>query len=422
MPPRVRSRGRYGIGVGSGLILLLIVGMWLAVLVPMWLKSYDSGANLSSVDRFSDAMRVLSRRHVAMGDRRTMLMPPRPRAVLSAGPGASVPVATERAARIQAALARTVPTIVAVTTRATPPSPVDLPPVDLRSVGARSAGSLPNPERVRTPPAGRTAADRRLRTLGGLLGAAGLTLVLALIGPGLLLLVHLLVDALLLAFVVHCRRLAVLRADQARADDRHVTLRQVTPGQVTPGHVTPRHVTPPVAPRQVTPPLALTASLTAFVPAAALDRAADRVPAAAQVRAAARVPAAAQVRVPAQVVRVAGIPDRMPSRPSMLPGPVPAQPSRRADERTAWPVIATAARAGSAAASRHGEPWSPVPVPVPIYVGLPPAPAPAARVVDLTHPGKWSDTLAAADDGLSQFADDSQLEEIIGRRRAAGDW
>lgn len=51
--------------MGSGLILLVIVAAWLAVLVPMALRSSDSADSLSSVDRFSDAMRVLSRRDAA---------------------------------------------------------------------------------------------------------------------------------------------------------------------------------------------------------------------------------------------------------------------------------------------------------------------------------------------------------------------
>ena len=46
----------------AGLILLAIVGAWLAVLVPMALKSHDSTTSLRSADRFSDAMRVLSRK------------------------------------------------------------------------------------------------------------------------------------------------------------------------------------------------------------------------------------------------------------------------------------------------------------------------------------------------------------------------
>ena len=51
--------------MGSGLILLLIVGAWLAVLVPMALRSHEAASALSSVDRFHDAMRVLSRRQPA---------------------------------------------------------------------------------------------------------------------------------------------------------------------------------------------------------------------------------------------------------------------------------------------------------------------------------------------------------------------
>ena len=65
--------------MGSGLILLVIVGAWLAVLVPMALRSHDSSTSLSSVDRFSDAMRVLSRREQqGRGAMRSFVMPARP--------------------------------------------------------------------------------------------------------------------------------------------------------------------------------------------------------------------------------------------------------------------------------------------------------------------------------------------------------
>lgn len=47
--------------VGSGLILLVIVGTWLAVLVPMGLRSHD-GHPSRSVERLGDAVRVLVRR------------------------------------------------------------------------------------------------------------------------------------------------------------------------------------------------------------------------------------------------------------------------------------------------------------------------------------------------------------------------
>lgn len=78
--------------VYSGLLLLVIVGVWLAVLVPMALRSHDSSASLSSVDRFSDAMRVLARREQQGRSRaRTFVLPPRP-----AEPRPPVPLAVRR--------------------------------------------------------------------------------------------------------------------------------------------------------------------------------------------------------------------------------------------------------------------------------------------------------------------------------------
>ena len=331
--------------MGSGLILLLIVGMWLAVLVPMWLKSYDSGANLSSVDRFSDAMRVLSRRHVGVGDRRTMLMPPRPQAVLSRGPGAGISPSRERAARIEAALARTLST------------GID-PPVVFGFDGLSAA-----PDAVQS--SGVTPAQRRLRTLRVLGGASVLTLLLAAVGPGALVLLHVLVDLLLVAFVVSCRRQAVLQAGQ-RSDS------QRGPGPSS---------AEPLVPRQREQSV--------------------------------RQPVPVPVQRPA-VVRVAGIPERMPARPAALATFVPAQAVGRTVE-TAGVDLRTAAAV-------HGAAWSPVPVPVPMYVNKPVAPGPEVRVVDLTHPGKWSDNLLVEDDGLRSFEDDSQLDDLVGRRRAAGDW
>ncbi|GAC1440082.1 MAG: hypothetical protein NVSMB55_03500 [Mycobacteriales bacterium] len=78
--------------MGSGLILLVIVGAWLAVLVPMALRSHDASTSLSSVDRFSDAMRVLSRREqTGRGSMRSLVMPSPPSA-----PRLPVPVAVRR--------------------------------------------------------------------------------------------------------------------------------------------------------------------------------------------------------------------------------------------------------------------------------------------------------------------------------------
>jgi hypothetical protein len=175
--------------VGSGLILLVIVGAWLAVLVPMALRSHESAASLTSVDRFSDAMRVLSRRD----DRRSVVVPRRP-----SSPGSTV-------------------------------------------------------------------AERRRRTLLVLLGCTLLSLGLALFGMPLMLVVHVGCDLLLLGFVVHLRRQAVLKAERrARLRDRHFA----APAVARPARRTRVAGIPERMPRR---PDALTASLPA--PAARYDEA-----------------------------------------------------------------------------------------------------------------------------------------------------
>lgn len=142
--------------MGSGLVLLAIVGAWLAVLVPMALRRYDTAAR--SADRLQDAMRVLSRRS-------------------GATPAARVDVEAE-------------------------PEP--------------AAGRLAGLRSRWTDRAPLTPAARRRRLLVGLLVVAAATLGGALLGPAWLLAPHLLVDLLLVAFVVHLRRTAAARAERER--------------------------------------------------------------------------------------------------------------------------------------------------------------------------------------------------------------
>jgi hypothetical protein len=165
--------------VGSGLILLLIVGAWLAVLVPMALRSHDSATSMKSTDTFSDAMRVLSRRGA-----RDVLVPKRKHStlVISETKSARAPRIPEEAL-------------------------IEEEPVEPR---------LP-----------RTAAERRLRFLLVLVGTALVTLGLGLYGFRALLVAHALCDLMLVAFVVHLRRQAVLKAQRtARAARRGVRSRQ----------------------------------------------------------------------------------------------------------------------------------------------------------------------------------------------------
>lgn len=51
--------------MGTGLIYAAIVAAWAAYLVPLWLRRHDEAAASRSVDRFSQAMRVLERRRPA---------------------------------------------------------------------------------------------------------------------------------------------------------------------------------------------------------------------------------------------------------------------------------------------------------------------------------------------------------------------
>jgi hypothetical protein len=91
--------------VGSGLILLVIVGAWLAVLVPMALRSHDSASSLSSVDRFSDAMRVLSRRQqTGRASARSFVLPARPAEPALDRPALSIAVRRRRVLLALAAL------------------------------------------------------------------------------------------------------------------------------------------------------------------------------------------------------------------------------------------------------------------------------------------------------------------------------
>ncbi|MBM7785538.1 divisome protein SepX/GlpR [Tenggerimyces flavus] len=109
--------------MGTGLIYAAIVAAWAAYLVPLWLRRHDEAAASRSVDKFSDAMRVLARRktpaYATPADeaadqlpRRPVLGPP-PRTSAAARPAVS---AATRRRRVLVSLvaALTVVTVLAV--------------------------------------------------------------------------------------------------------------------------------------------------------------------------------------------------------------------------------------------------------------------------------------------------------------------
>jgi hypothetical protein len=63
--------------VGSGLIYAVIIGMWAAYFIPRWLRRHEELSESRSVERFDQAMRILSRREPTP-DRHYVVMPPRP--------------------------------------------------------------------------------------------------------------------------------------------------------------------------------------------------------------------------------------------------------------------------------------------------------------------------------------------------------
>lgn len=86
--------------VGSGVIYAIIIGMWAAYFIPRWLRRHEELSESRSVERFDQAMRILSRREPTP-DRRAVVMPPRPR---TSGPSlpARTPLPAQRPAAVGA--------------------------------------------------------------------------------------------------------------------------------------------------------------------------------------------------------------------------------------------------------------------------------------------------------------------------------
>ncbi|MGI8537878.1 MAG: hypothetical protein ACR2K2_15685 [Mycobacteriales bacterium] len=181
--------------MGSGLILLVIVGAWLAVLVPMALRSHDVNPQ-ATVDKFHDAMRVLSRR--------------------GGSAGVTEPAAGDRPAEGRASTARREDRSGrAVRTARSRPEGPSRPDVRSRAAATSSFAAAP---------AVRAARRRRVLTL--LVTVALLTLVGALAGPRWLFAPHLVADVLIGAYLGYLRHETILRAERewrTALGERHVS-------------------------------------------------------------------------------------------------------------------------------------------------------------------------------------------------------
>ncbi len=85
--------------VGSGIIYAVIIVMWAAYFIPRWLRRHEELSETRSVEKFDQAMRILSRRE-ATPDRRQVVMPPRPAAPRATLP-ARTPLPAQRGASVR---------------------------------------------------------------------------------------------------------------------------------------------------------------------------------------------------------------------------------------------------------------------------------------------------------------------------------
>jgi len=187
----------------SGLVYAVIVVLWAAVLVPIWLRRHDDAALTRSADRYTRAMRTLSRKPPQVGSREVM-MPPRPELAMASGVAVA---STQSRAQVTTASFASDPRQgpVATDPRSVPRRDVRSRPPNRRPGGAARAASA-------------RLARRRARTLLVLLALAVVLGVLAALGlvpvwsP-------LPVVVLLVGFVVHLRSQAK-RAATARRGAR----------------------------------------------------------------------------------------------------------------------------------------------------------------------------------------------------------
>ncbi len=80
--------------MGSGLLYAGLIVIWGVYFIPRWLRRHDELSESRSIEKFDNAMRILSRRE-ATPDKRYVVMPPRPRDA-AAGSRSGRPARTSR--------------------------------------------------------------------------------------------------------------------------------------------------------------------------------------------------------------------------------------------------------------------------------------------------------------------------------------
>lgn len=88
--------------MGSGIIYAVLIVLWALYFVPRWLKRHEELSESRSVEKFDQAMRILSRKE-PRADRRYVVMPPRPEQVPSGLPRRTQAAPTTASTRSAAA-------------------------------------------------------------------------------------------------------------------------------------------------------------------------------------------------------------------------------------------------------------------------------------------------------------------------------
>lgn len=386
----------------SGVIFAVIVALWAVLLVPALLRRHDHATESRSIDRFANAMRILSRRTPEVPGQRYVVMPQRPAwasgPVVSSGKepaarrtpaGLSHPEADARVqepvgtppppavcdgSRLRSAAAaartvvRTTAGVVARTTARTVASLLRLVVRSLATLAGSAARAFRSLRGGSAAPRGRASlAVRRRRLLLALVTVAVVPLIGAVVAGGLWWGASACSAVLLLADLVHLR-------GEAR-----------------------RH-----------------AVLTRRRRAAAAGHAAPGAPAASSAHAG-RAASAATRGVGSYAGHAAY------RRSTVADQPLPTGDSVAgyvapgdAVDTDVDPAV------GNTAAATDPDSWAPVPVTLPTYVtkpvvSRPPTPDPA--------PGDWISGLGEDEDAAAEDVDlgGGDLDAIIERRRAVGD-
>lgn len=198
-----RSRPTVGSVQPSSLIFLVIVAIWGAYLIQHWVRRREHVATARSVDRFSEAMRVLERRSPLLSSE---LAAPRPHSSTSA-----------LAAQVSAKVGQ----------RLSPRSPLTA-----RSAGSSGSGATRVTPGVRAPRSAAEIAVRRIRGIAFLVTLAALPVTLLLSAIHLLPWVSVLISCLACAAVVAWLRTSALREQAVR---RSAAPRRRAPRAATPG-------------------------------------------------------------------------------------------------------------------------------------------------------------------------------------------